>query len=141
MNLHVQMSWQAQRFVNLDVQISWQAQHFVNLTREMEVGHEGVQQEPRTEHGNEVLDRDNPPRDADWWDLETLLVYQKEGQEQRAGSRAHLEIPTHSLRVKDFIPLHIHLFTWPAKWPEFDNGKPGARIFHVGEESCRCNIK
>ena len=31
MNLHVQISWQAQRFVNPHVQISWQAQHFVNL--------------------------------------------------------------------------------------------------------------
>ena len=30
-NLHVQISWQAQRFVNLHVQISWQAQQFVNL--------------------------------------------------------------------------------------------------------------
>ena len=30
-NLHVQISWQAQYFVNLRVQISWQAQHFVNL--------------------------------------------------------------------------------------------------------------
>ena len=30
-NLHVQISWQAQYFVNLHVQISWQAQHFVNL--------------------------------------------------------------------------------------------------------------
>ena len=28
-NLHVQISWQAQYFVNLHVQISWQAQHFV----------------------------------------------------------------------------------------------------------------
>ena len=27
-NLHVQISWQAQYFVNLRVQISWQAQHF-----------------------------------------------------------------------------------------------------------------
>ena len=27
----VQISWQAQHFVNLDVQILWQAQHFVNL--------------------------------------------------------------------------------------------------------------
>ena len=27
----LQISWQAQRFVNLNVQISWQAQHFVNL--------------------------------------------------------------------------------------------------------------
>ena len=31
MNLHVQISWQVQRFVNVHVQISWQAQHFVNL--------------------------------------------------------------------------------------------------------------
>ena len=41
MNLEVQISWQAQHFVNIDVQISrqaqqfvripWQAQHFVNL--------------------------------------------------------------------------------------------------------------
>ena len=30
-NLHAQMSWQVQHFVNLQVQISWQAQHFVNL--------------------------------------------------------------------------------------------------------------
>ena len=30
-NLHVQISWQVQHFVNLHVQISWQAQHFVNL--------------------------------------------------------------------------------------------------------------
>ena len=30
-NLHVQITWQAQHFVNLHVQISWQAQHFVNL--------------------------------------------------------------------------------------------------------------
>ena len=30
-NLHVQISWQAQYFVNLRAQISWQAQHFVNL--------------------------------------------------------------------------------------------------------------
>ena len=30
-NLHVQISWQAQRFVNFHVQISWQAQRFVNL--------------------------------------------------------------------------------------------------------------
>ena len=29
--LDVQMSWQAQHFVNLHVQIPWQAQHFVNL--------------------------------------------------------------------------------------------------------------
>ena len=28
-NLEVQISWQAQHFVNLRVQISWQAQHFV----------------------------------------------------------------------------------------------------------------
>ena len=31
MNLHAQISWQAQHFVNLHAQISWQAQHFVNL--------------------------------------------------------------------------------------------------------------
>ena len=31
MKLEVQISWQAQRFVNLHVQITWQAQHFVNL--------------------------------------------------------------------------------------------------------------
>ena len=31
MNLHVQISWQAQHFGNLDVQMSWQAQHFVKL--------------------------------------------------------------------------------------------------------------
>ena len=31
LNLHAQMSWQAQHFVNVQVQISWQAQHFVNL--------------------------------------------------------------------------------------------------------------
>ena len=31
MNLHVQISWQVQHFVNVHVQISWQAQHFVNL--------------------------------------------------------------------------------------------------------------
>ena len=30
-NLHAQISWQAQHFVNLHVQISWLAQHFVNL--------------------------------------------------------------------------------------------------------------
>ena len=30
-NLHAQISWQAQHFVNLHVQILWQAQHFVNL--------------------------------------------------------------------------------------------------------------
>ena len=30
-NLHAQNSWRAQHFVNLEVQISWQAQHFVNL--------------------------------------------------------------------------------------------------------------
>ena len=30
-NHHVQISWQAQHFVNLHVQISWQVQHFVNL--------------------------------------------------------------------------------------------------------------
>ena len=30
-DLHVQISWQAQHFVNLHVQISWQAQYFVNL--------------------------------------------------------------------------------------------------------------
>ena len=30
-NLHAQISWQAQHFVNLHVQISWQVQHFVNL--------------------------------------------------------------------------------------------------------------
>ena len=30
-NLHVQISWQALYFVNLRAQISWQAQHFVNL--------------------------------------------------------------------------------------------------------------
>ena len=30
-NLHVQTTWQAQHFVNLHVQNSWQAQHFVNL--------------------------------------------------------------------------------------------------------------
>ena len=29
--LEVQISWQAQHFVNLHAQISWQAQHFVNL--------------------------------------------------------------------------------------------------------------
>ena len=27
----LQISWQAQHFVNLEVQISWQARHFVNL--------------------------------------------------------------------------------------------------------------
>ena len=31
MNLHAQISWQAQHFVNLHVESSWQAQHFVNL--------------------------------------------------------------------------------------------------------------
>ena len=31
MFLEVQISWQAQHFVNLHVQISWQAQRFVNL--------------------------------------------------------------------------------------------------------------
>ena len=31
MNLHAQISWQAQHFVNLHAQISWQSQHFVNL--------------------------------------------------------------------------------------------------------------
>ena len=31
MFLDVQISWQAQHFVNLHEQISWQAQHFVNL--------------------------------------------------------------------------------------------------------------
>ena len=30
-NLEVQISWQAQRFVNLKVQISWRAQRFVNF--------------------------------------------------------------------------------------------------------------
>ena len=30
-NLHVQISWQAQYFVNLRAQISWQARRFVNL--------------------------------------------------------------------------------------------------------------
>ena len=30
-NLHVQISWQVPRFVNFEVQISWQAQHFVKL--------------------------------------------------------------------------------------------------------------
>ena len=30
-NLQAQISWQAQHFVNLHAQISWQAQHFVNL--------------------------------------------------------------------------------------------------------------
>ena len=30
-NLDVQIAWQAQHFVKLDVQISWQAQHFVKL--------------------------------------------------------------------------------------------------------------
>ena len=30
-NFHAQSSWQAQHFVNLDVQISWQAHYFVNL--------------------------------------------------------------------------------------------------------------
>ena len=29
--LDVQISWQAQHFVNLHAQISWQAQYFVNL--------------------------------------------------------------------------------------------------------------
>ena len=31
LSLEVQISWQAQHFVNLHVQISWQAQHFVKL--------------------------------------------------------------------------------------------------------------
>ena len=30
-NLDVQISWQAQRFVDFEVQISWQAQYFVDL--------------------------------------------------------------------------------------------------------------
>ena len=31
MKLELQISWQAQHFVNLQVQTSWQAQHFENL--------------------------------------------------------------------------------------------------------------
>ena len=31
MSLEVQISWQAQRFVNLTVQMSWQVQRFVTL--------------------------------------------------------------------------------------------------------------
>ncbi|CAK9061170.1 unnamed protein product [Durusdinium trenchii] len=30
------------------------------------------------------VDKANPPRDAGWWDMETLLKYQKEGQEESA---------------------------------------------------------
>ena len=42
-NLDVQIAWQAQHFVNLDVQISWQAQHFVNLDAQIswQAQHEG----------------------------------------------------------------------------------------------------
>ena len=32
----------------------------------------------------EAIDRENPPEDADWWDMETLLRYQKEDNERRA---------------------------------------------------------
>ena len=35
-NLHAQISYQAQHFVNLHAQISWQAQHFVNLHAPLE---------------------------------------------------------------------------------------------------------
>ena len=35
MNLHAQISWQAQHFVHLHVQISWQVQHFANLHAQM----------------------------------------------------------------------------------------------------------
>ena len=31
LDFEVQISWQAQQFVNLEVQVSCQAQHFVNL--------------------------------------------------------------------------------------------------------------
>lgn len=33
------------------------------------------------------VDRQNPPRDADWWDLETLFRYQKDAAQERRARR------------------------------------------------------
>ena len=48
--------------------------------QEMEVDGAGEASQPREGE----IDRTNPPREADWWDMETLLKYQKEEQERRA---------------------------------------------------------
>ena len=48
--------------------------------QDMEVDEAGDSGQP----SEGVIDRNNPPRDADWWDMETLLHHQKEEQERRA---------------------------------------------------------
>ena len=35
------------------------------------------------EDASAEVDRSRPPRDADWWDLETLLQYQKDAAQER----------------------------------------------------------